>query len=73
MFRSILILLGLGLIMGGGWMQLTEPDYREVRRLLHLSDQGVVLTGKQPVPGALIATLFIVGGVLFGVGVMSED
>jgi hypothetical protein len=72
MFKTLLTLLGVTLIVIGGWMQLTEPDYREVRKLLRLSDHGAVVSEKQPVPGSLIATLFIVGGVLFAVGILSE-
>jgi hypothetical protein len=73
MFKTVLTLHGVILIAIGGWMQLTEPDYRNVRKLLRLDNNGVVATEKQPVPGALIAALFLSGGVLFVVGIVSEN
>jgi hypothetical protein len=72
MLKGLLLLFGMLLLGAGGWMQLTKPDYRRVYEYAPIGPPLASKTEPQPVPGSLIATCFITGLVLMGVGIATK-
>ena len=69
---GILLVLGMGLICAGGWMQTFDPDYRRIHALVPIGPPPAKLDEPQPVPGSLIAVCFVSGLLLLGVGVATK-
>ena len=69
---GLLLVLGIALLGAGGWMQVANPDYRRVHALVPIGPPPASATEPQPVPGSLIATCFVSGLLLLGIGVATK-
>ena len=69
---SLLLVLGLALLGAGGWMQTMKPDYRGIRAVVPIGPPVASATEPQPVPASLIATCFVSGLLLLGIGIATK-
>ena len=70
--KGILLALGIGATCAGGWMQTFKPDYRRVYAIVPVGPPPAKMDEPQPVPGSLIATCFLSGLLLLGVGIATK-
>ena len=72
LLSGILLVLGIGLVCAGGWMQTFKPDYRRIYALAPVGPPPAKMDEPQPVPGSLIAVCIVSGLLLLGVGVATK-